>query len=59
MTTTPKITAKTQAAAFKNFKTQAVNIQKQNDLIDAYIAICQAYSAHKIRQPSSPSFATT
>lgn len=47
-TTTAKITAKTQAAAFKNFKTQVASIQKQNDLIDAHIAICQAYSAYKI-----------
>ena len=34
--------------AFKNFKNQVANIQTQNDLIDAHIAICQAYSAYKL-----------
>ena len=33
---------------YKNFKKQVANIQTQNDLIDAHIAICQAYSAYKI-----------
>lgn len=33
---------------YKNFKNQVANIQTQNDLIDAHIAICQAYSAYKI-----------
>ena len=34
--------------AYKNFKKQVANIQTQNDLIDAHIAICQAYSAYKL-----------
>ena len=34
--------------AYKNFKNKVANIQTQNDLIDAHIAICQAYSAYKI-----------
>ena len=34
--------------AYKNFKNQVAKIQTQNDLIDAHIAICQAYSAYKI-----------
>ena len=34
--------------AYKNFKNQIAKIQTQNDLIDAHIAICQAYSAYKI-----------
>lgn len=33
---------------FKNFKNQVARIQNQNDLIDAHIAICQAYSAYKL-----------
>ena len=33
---------------YKNFKNQVANIRTQNDLIDAHIAICQAYSAYKI-----------
>ena len=33
---------------FKNFKNQVEKIQNQNDLIDAHIAICQAYSAYKL-----------
>ena len=33
---------------FKNFKNQVVRIQNQNDLIDAHIAICQAYSAYRL-----------
>ena len=33
---------------YKNFKKQVANIQTQNDLIDAHIAICQAYSAYKL-----------
>jgi len=33
---------------YKNFKNQVANIKTQNDLIDAHIAICQAYSAYKI-----------
>ena len=33
---------------YKNFKKQVANIKTQNDLIDAHIAICQAYSAYKI-----------
>ena len=55
MTTTKTSASKTTAAkvatnktTFRNFKTQVANIQKQNDLIDAHIAICQAYSAYKI-----------
>ena len=34
--------------AFKNFKNQVANIKTQNDLIDAHIAICQAYSAYRL-----------
>ena len=33
---------------YKNFKNQVTSIKTQNDLIDAHIAICQAYSAYKI-----------
>ena len=33
---------------FKNFKNQVARIQNQNDLIDAHIAICQAYSAYRL-----------
>ena len=33
---------------FKNFKYQVARIQNQNDLIDAHIAICQAYSAYRL-----------
>ena len=33
---------------YKNFKKQVANIQTPNDLIDAHIAICQAYSAYKL-----------
>ena len=33
---------------YKNFKKQVANIETQNDLIDAHIAICQAYSAYKL-----------
>ena len=33
---------------YKNFKDQVERIETQNDLIDAHIAICQAYSAYKI-----------
>ena len=33
---------------YKNFKNQVASIKTQNDLIDAHIAICQAYSAYKI-----------
>ena len=33
---------------YKNFKKQVANIQTQNDLIDAHIAICQAYSAYRL-----------
>lgn len=33
---------------YKNYKKQVANIQIQNDLIDAHIAICQAYSAYKL-----------
>ena len=33
---------------FKNFKNQVAKIQNQNDLIDAHIAICQAYSAYRL-----------
>ncbi|MBQ8837119.1 MAG: hypothetical protein IJ002_06400 [Clostridia bacterium] len=33
---------------YKNFKKQVAKIEKQNDLIDAHIAICQAYSSYKI-----------
>ena len=33
---------------YKNFKNQVARIETQNDLIDAHIAICQAYSAYKI-----------
>ena len=33
---------------YKNFKKQVANIETQNDLIDAHIAICQAYSAYRL-----------
>ena len=33
---------------YKNFKDQVARIETQNDLIDAHIAICQAYSSYKI-----------
>ena len=33
---------------YKNFKVQVARIQTQNDLIDAHIAICQAYSAYML-----------
>ena len=33
---------------FKNFKNKVARIQNQNDLIDAHIAICQAYSAYRL-----------
>ena len=33
---------------FKNFKNQVARIQNQNDLIDAHIAICQAYSTYRL-----------
>lgn len=33
---------------YKNFKDQVARIETQNDLIDAHIAICQAYSAYKL-----------
>ena len=33
---------------YKNFKDQVARIETQNDLIDAHIAICPAYSAYKI-----------
>ena len=33
---------------YKKFQNQVENIKTQNDLIDAHIAICQAYSAYKI-----------
>ena len=33
---------------YKNFKDQVARIETQNDLIDAHIAICQAYSAYQI-----------
>ena len=33
---------------FKNFKNQVARIQNQNDLIDAHIAICQAYSDYRL-----------
>ena len=33
---------------YKNFKDQVAKIETQNDLIDAHIAICQAYSAYKL-----------
>ena len=33
---------------YKNFKKQVANIKTQNDLIDAHIAICQAYSAYRL-----------
>ena len=33
---------------YKNFKDQVARIETQNDLIDAHIAICQAYSGYKI-----------
>lgn len=34
--------------AFKQFKNKVANIKTQNDLIDAHISICQAYSSYKI-----------
>lgn len=33
---------------YKEFKAQVERIETQNDLIDAHIAICQAYSAYKL-----------
>jgi len=33
---------------YRNFKNQVARIETQNDLIDAHIAICQAYSAYRI-----------
>lgn len=33
---------------YKNFKDQVARIETQNDLIDAHIAICQAYSTYKL-----------
>ena len=33
---------------YKKFGNQVENIKTQNDLIDAHIAICQAYSSYKI-----------
>ena len=33
---------------YRQFKNQVAKIETQNDLIDAHIAICQAYSAYKI-----------
>ena len=33
---------------YKKFQNQVENIKTQNDLIDAHIAICQAYSAYKL-----------
>jgi hypothetical protein len=33
---------------FTAFKKQVAAIKTQNDLIDAHIAICQAYSAYKL-----------
>ena len=33
---------------FKQFKNKVANIKTQNDLIDAHISICQAYSSYKI-----------
>ena len=38
----------TTMTTYKNFKKQVAKIEKQNDLIDAHIAICRAYSAYKI-----------
>ena len=35
-------------ANYEKFQNQVANIETQNDLIDAHIAICQAYSAYKI-----------
>ena len=32
----------------EGFKDQVARIETQNDLIDAHIAICQAYSAYKL-----------
>ena len=37
-----------QMKTYKNFKDQVARIETQNDLIDAHIAICQAYSAYKL-----------
>lgn len=39
---------KLQMKTYKNFKDQVARIETQNDLIDAHIAICQAYSAYKL-----------
>lgn len=33
---------------YEKFKAQVERIETQNDLIDAHIAICQAYSAYKL-----------
>jgi hypothetical protein len=46
---TPKGTQEDSTmTTFKNFKNQVARIQNQNDLIDAHIAICQAYSAYRL-----------
>ena len=33
---------------YRQFKNQVAKIETQSDLIDAHIAICQAYSAYKL-----------
>ena len=33
---------------YRQFKNQVAKIETQNDLIDAHIAICLAYSAYKL-----------
>ena len=37
-----------QMKTYRQFKNQVAKIETQNDLIDAHIAICQAYSAYKL-----------
>ena len=44
--------------AYKNFKNQVANIETQNNLIDAHIAICQAYSNYKISHAQFTSLCT-
>lgn len=34
--------------AYTTFKAQVERIKTQNDLIDAHIAICQAYSSYRL-----------
>ena len=45
---TTKGTEEHQMKTYEKFKAQVERIETQNDLIDAHIAICQAYSAYKL-----------